>query len=235
MRIIIILAVLIISGCQTVEIIDNQHENISGLNDFEIIADSLTVPWEVSFLPSGELLVTERPGRILKIAADKKIIEVNGVRDIGEGGLLGLTIHPNYSDNRWIYIYFTVNQNGNVENRIERYALQNSSLSDTKVILSGIPGAANHDGGRISFGPDGKLYATTGDAGNEEFSQDTNSLAGKILRLNDDGSIPEDNPFGNAVYSYGHRNAQGLAWDDSGNLWATEHGSSGYDELNLIT
>jgi glucose/arabinose dehydrogenase len=125
-------------------------------------------------------------------------------------------------------------------NRVERYELNESanSLNNRTVIIEGIPGAANHDGGRIAFGPDGLLYITAGDAQNEPSAQDKAALSGKILRLEDDGSVPSSNPFGTAVYSYGHRNPQGLAWDDSGQLWATEHGRSGvrsgFDEVNLI-
>src|SRR3989344_4118983 len=126
-------------------------------------------------------------------------------------------------------------------NRIERYRFLNDALSDKKVIISGIPGALYHDGGRMEFGADGMLYVTTGDATKEDIAQDKNSLGGKILRLNDDGSIPGDNPFpGSPVWSYGHRNPQGLAWDGAGRLWETEHGPTGEnqeccrDEINLI-
>jgi glucose/arabinose dehydrogenase len=119
-----------------------------------------------------------------------------------------------------------------------RYKFNNDGFTDEKVIIDGIPGAVYHDGGRIEFGPDGYLYITTGDAGNEDLAQDTSSLAGKILRLNDEGEVPDDNPFENELWSYGHRNPQGIAWDDKGQLWATEHGRSGllsgFDEINLI-
>ena len=206
--------------------------------DIEVVAENLEIPWEVAFLPSGELLVTERPGRLLKIGQDKKVFQISGVRHIGEGGLLGLTLHPDFENNNLIYLYLTSTDNGEVVNRVERYKLENDTLTNREVILEGIGGASNHDGGRIKFGPDGFLYITTGDAQNSKLSQDTNSLNGKILRVTADGEIPSDNPFGNAVYSYGHRNVQGLAWDSEGRLWATEHGRSGIlsglDELNLI-
>lgn len=206
--------------------------------DIEIIAENLDIPWEVAFLPEGDILVTERPGTLLRIGEDRQAIPVSGVRHTGEGGLMGLALHPEFTNNNWVYLYLTSDQNGRITNRVERYVLNGSTLSDRTVIIDGVPGSAVHDGGRIEFGPDGYLYIGTGDAGNENSAQDTDSLAGKILRLNDDGSIPADNPFNNAVYSYGHRNVQGLAWDNQGRLWATEHGPSGSqtgnDELNLI-
>src|SRR3989344_3269896 len=216
--------------------------------DIEVVAENLEIPWEVAFLPSGELLVTERPGRLLKIGQDKKVFQISGVRHIGEGGLLGLALHPDFENNNLIYLYLTSTDNGEVVNRVERYKLENDTLTNREVILEGIGGASNHDGGRIKFGPsfaeasEGKpdyyLFISTGDAQNSKLSQDTNSLNGKILRVTADGEIPSDNPFGNAVYSYGHRNVQGLAWDSGGRLWATEHGRSGVlsglDELNLI-
>lgn len=222
-----------------------------GSKDIEIIAENLEIPWEVAFLPSGEMLVTERPGRLLKIGQDRTIIQVSGVRHVGEGGLLGMALHPDFENNQLIYLYLTSSDAGKIVNRVERYKLEGNSLTNRKVILEGIEGASNHDGGRIEFGPpfvplsgttggkpDYFLYITTGDAQKPDLAQDTNSLNGKILRIKDDGSIPSDNPFGNAVYSYGHRNVQGLAWDGSGRLWATEHGRSGVlsglDELNLI-
>lgn len=206
--------------------------------DREIIAQNLEIPWEIVFLPTGEILITERPGKLLIIGENNKAIEVEGVKHIGEGGLLGLAIHPDFSKNNLIYLYLTSEQNGKTVNRVERYKLINSELSDRKVIIDGIQGSIFHDGGRIAFGPDGYLYITTGDAQNTKLVQDKNSLNGKTLRVKDDGSIPQDNPFGNAVYSYGHRNVQGITWDESGNLWATEHGrsgiQSGLDELNFI-
>ena len=206
--------------------------------EIEVVAENLEIPWEVAFLPSGEILVTERPGRLLKIGKDRTIIEVSGVRHVGEGGLLGMALHPEFENNQLIYLYLTSSDAGKIVNRVERYKLGGNSLTNREVILEGIEGASNHDGGRIEFGPDRYLYVTTGDAQKSNLAQDTDSLNGKILRIKDDGGIPSDNPFGNAVYSYGHRNVQGLAWDGSGRLWATEHGRSGVlsglDELNLI-
>ncbi len=204
----------------------------------EVIAEGLQIPWGIAFLSSGDLLVTERPGSLLRIGTDRKHYAIDGVHHRGEGGLLGVVLHPDYESNHWIYLYMTTLLDGAVTNRIMRYTFENDELSGETEIISGLPGAANHDGGYMAFGPDGKLYVATGDASVSNNAQDLNSLAGKILRFNDDGSIPSDNPFGSAVYSYGHRNPQGLTWDPQGNLWSTEHGrsgaTSGLDELNRI-
>ncbi len=202
-----------------------------------VVAENLDTPWDIAFMPDGDMLVTERPGRLRRLGASPASIAIPGVKESGEGGLMGLTLHPDFASNKLIYVYFTAGTTGS-ENKIIRYKLENNALVQDKVIISGIPSAIYHDGGRIAFGPDGMLYATTGDATDANLAQDKNSLAGKVLRLTADGAIPSDNPFGTAVWSWGHRNSQGLAWDAQGRLWATEHGrsgsSSGYDELNLI-
>lgn len=208
--------------------------------DIEIVAVNLTIPWEIAFLPDRSMLVTQRDGKLLKIGTETKIIkEIEGVRHTSEGGLLGLVLHPNFSENNFIYLYLTTEENGTITNQVERYVYRDDTLFDRKVILQGIKGSANHDGGRIAFGPDGYLYITTGDAQTPTLAQDKNLLNGKILRITDDGGIPSDNPFDNAVYSVGHRNPQGLAWAADGTLWATEHGPSGLetgnDEVNIIT
>ncbi len=204
----------------------------------EVVAKDLRAPWELVFLPDGSMLVTERAGSVVRITPTKATIPVAGVVAVGEGGLLGMALHPDFQNNQRVYVYATTRVGGALTNRVESYRLENNTLRDRKSILENIPGSSNHDGGRIAFGPDGYLYITTGDAEKPELAQDVTSLAGKILRVRDDGSIPESNPFGNTVYSYGHRNPQGLAWDDQGRLWATEHGPSGLqsgsDELNRI-
>lgn len=206
--------------------------------EIKVMAQDLQIPWEILFLPDDRMITTERIGYVTIIHnGTKKRLPLQDVLSYGEGGLLGAAFHPDFEENKFIYLYLTYNSGG-IKNRVERYIFENDTLSSREVVFDNIPGAGNHDGGRIAFGPDRNLYITTGDAGNSLLSQDKNSLAGKILRITDDGSIPSDNPFGNAVYSYGHRNAQGLAFDDKGNLWATEHGRSGalsgYDELNFI-
>lgn len=204
-----------------------------------VVAENLKIPWEIVFLPDTSMLVTQRGGSIEKISPDRKTLtSIEGVAQVGEGGLLGMALHPNFSENHKIYLYLTTKNGSGLLNRVESYTLENDKLSDKKTILEGIPGSSNHDGGRLAFGPDNYLYITTGDAENSNNAQDKNSLAGKILRVKDDGSIPSDNPFNNATYSYGHRNPQGITWDEQGRLWETEHGPSGaqtgYDELNLI-
>lgn len=206
--------------------------------DIEIVARDLTVPWEVVVLPGGDLLVTERSGTLQRISEDERVYPISGVAHVGEGGLLGLALHPDFAENRYIYLYLTTETGNGLTNRVERYRLDSDTLSNRTVIISDIPGAQYHDGGRIAFGPDGHLYITTGDASNPQLAQNRDSLAGKILRVTANGGIPDDNPFGTAVYSYGHRNPQGLTWDNEGQLWATEHGrsgaQSGMDEVNRI-
>lgn len=202
------------------------------------VANSLDTPWEIVPLPTGELLVTQRGGELIRVGTDDKRYSIEGVLETSEGGLMGLALHPEFSSNRYIYLAVTTTNDSGPINQIRRYTLEDDQVSNRQIIVDNIPAAQVHDGGRIAFGPDGKLYITTGDANKEELAQDTSSLAGKILRVNDDGSVPADNPFGNEVWSYGHRNPQGIAWDAQGRLWSTEHGPSGpntgNDELNLI-
>lgn len=206
-----------------------------------VVARALEVPWDIAFLPNKDFLFTERTGKLSRFDQEGKKHLVTGTPDTrtyGEGGLLGMALHPNFAENKFIYLYFSSGGVIGTSCHIERYTLENDTLTNKTTIITGIPGAIFHDGGRMAFGPDGKLYITTGDATNSTNAQKTDSLSGKILRVNDDGSIPSDNPFKNAVWSYGHRNPQGLAWDDQGRLWSTEHGRSGittgYDELNVI-
>ncbi|OGJ57838.1 hypothetical protein A2881_04485 [Candidatus Peribacteria bacterium RIFCSPHIGHO2_01_FULL_55_13] len=240
-----LLALVLIAGCTASPISSSSSSSSSSFSSVEsppssptVVASTLSIPWSIAFLPDGDLLVTERPGTLKRIGANQGQHAINGVHHIGEGGLLGITLHPEFEENGWLYLYLTSNDGGTVHNRVERYTYQNDELTARIVILDQIPGSLFHDGGALAFGPDGLLYITTGDAQKEQNAQNTASLAGKILRVHDDGSIPNDNPFGNPVYSYGHRNPQGLAWDDDGNLWATEHGRSGvlsgFDELNRI-
>jgi glucose/arabinose dehydrogenase len=194
----------------------------------------------MAFLPNGAIILTERPGRVRIIDANgnlqaQPLLTVSDVAAVGEGGLLGLALHPNFNTNGWVYLYYTYQSGGGLANRVVRYTMQGLSLAARTVIIEGIPGGNIHNGGRIKFGPDGLLYIGTGETGIDTLAQDLNSLAGKILRVRDDGLIPSNNPFPNsAIYSYGHRNPQGLAWDDQGRLWETEHGSNALDELNLI-
>lgn len=207
--------------------------------EYETVADDLSVPWEVIVLEDGRYLVTERTGNLLLIEGGERHVleEFDELEDpfLGEGGLLGIATHPDFEEDQFIYVYQTVDREG-VENTVRRFRVDfdNRSLTAERTIIDGIPSDRIHNGGRIGFGPDGHLYVTTGDAADSDLAQQRDSLAGKILRLEDDGSVPPDNPFGTPVYSYGHRNPQGMTWDDSGQLWVTEHGSSARDELNLV-
>ncbi|HRN96769.1 MAG TPA: PQQ-dependent sugar dehydrogenase [Candidatus Levybacteria bacterium] len=207
------------------------------------IAQGLEVPWEIVFLPNDLLLVTERAGRVIQInpqTGDKTVITtIAAVKQIGEGGLHGITLHPNFAENNYVYVYYTYAGQGNsTQNRVVRFTYENNTFSNEEIIVDAIPGASNHDGGRIAFGPDDYLYITTGDAQEPSLAQTTSSQAGKILRVTDTGEAASDNPFNSRIYSYGHRNPQGLCWDNTNQLFSTEHGPSGtatgYDELNLI-
>src|SRR3990167_4928187 len=177
-----------------------------------VIAEGLEIPWDIAFLPEGGMLVSERPGRLLLLSDDGRstvLLSDVGVHK-GEGGLLGVAVHPDFDERGWIYLYiFEEGDNGKTVNSVWQYWLLDGELMTPAPIITGIPGAPYHDGGRIEFGPDGLLYITTGDATVSSLAQDLDSLAGKILRIDPRGEIPKDNPFGTAVYSYGHRNPQG--------------------------
>jgi glucose/arabinose dehydrogenase len=198
------------------------------------IATGLDVPWGIAFLPSHTALVSERQtGRILSIplggGAKRVVMRLPGVDTSGtsEGGLMGLAVSPTYARDHWVYAYLTTPS----DNRIVRFHLGGA----VHPILTGLRRGDIHDGGRIAFGPDGKLYAGVGETGDSALAQDRSSLNGKILRMNPDGSVPAGNPFGRSlVWSYGHRNVQGLAWDSAGRLWETEFGQDRFDEVNLI-
>ena len=211
---------------------------ISKQAEIKRVAENLKTPWSISFLPDGDMLISERSGQLQRIGESGKVILIQGVRETSEGGLLGIALHPDFAENNRLYMYYTTERSGRLTNQIDQAQFTNNTITEQQTIIDDIPAASNHNGGAIEFGPDKKLYITTGDAAEPQLAQDTNSLAGKILRVNDDGSTPNDNPFDNLVWSYGHRNPQGLAWDDRGRLWSVEHGPSGMeagrDELNLI-
>lgn len=240
------LAIYFLKTSNPLEVTSTKNPTIvspNGIPQVSVIAQNLDTPWAIAFLPQGDMLVTQRPGRVSHIdqngVLDPNPINIDNVVEMGEGGLLGIALHPNFSQNHYIYLYYTYYGSGdNTRNRVVRMTYENNTLGNQEIIVDNIPGASNHNGGRIKFGPDNFLYITTGDAQDPSLAQNTNTFAGKILRVTDEGEAAAGNPFNNLVFSYGHRNPQGLAWDTEGNLWSTEHGrsgiQSGLDEINLI-
>ena len=203
----------------------------------QILVENLDTPWAIDFLPDGMMIFTERRGLVsIFDGTRKKVVGQINANEESESGLLGIAVDPEFEKNSFVYVYYT-HENGN---RIARFILAGKnldefSLQNELVLIDNIPNARFHDVGRMKFGPDKKLYATTGDATVPSSAQDINSLAGKILRMNKDGTVPEDNPFGNYVWTYGHRNPQGIAWDvDRGIMYSSEHGPTKNDEVNAI-
>jgi len=201
----------------------------------EVVASDLTTPWSLVRLSDGTTLISERDtGLVRQLLASGEYGEswpVEGVVPGGEGGLLGLAVDP---EEQYLYLYFTAAD----DNRVVRAELSNDagwSIGEPEVILDGLPKSGNHNGGRLAFGPDGMLYVTAGDAGDADRAQSLESLGGKILRIEPDGSVPADNPFPDSeIWSYGHRNPQGIAWDDAGTMYAAEFGQNTWDEFNRI-
>lgn len=225
-----LVAVLALAACAP----DHGAEQPSqpGSSEPLVVADHLDVPWSVAFHGDTALISERDSARILELTADgtREVGVIEGVSAAGESGLLGLAIEGDD-----LYVYST----GEGENRIQRYPLTGEpgslGLGDPETVLAGLPHANWHSGGRIAFGPDGMLYATVGDVHERGSAQDLDRLSGKILRMTPEGEVPDDNPFdGSYVYSYGHRNPQGLAWDDEGTLYSAEFGEDAWDELNVI-
>jgi len=203
----------------------------------ETIATGLEVPWGLDFFPDGDAIVTERDSeRVLRIAADgdHEVTELGTIdvaEPFNEAGLLGVALSPDFQDDRTAYFYVSTDS----DNRVLRAEIDGNRLGEPEPILTGIPLGSNHDGGRLEFGPDGYLYVSTGETGSRpELAQDRSSPAGKILRITTGGDPAPGNPFDSVVWSWGHRNVQGLAFDERGRLWASEFGEQTFDELNLI-
>jgi glucose/arabinose dehydrogenase len=212
---------------------------------YEVLADKLQSPWAIDFDGEETVYISERDGAIVRVkdgaVVRQKLHLAKSVKQEGEGGLLGFALARDFASSKRAFIYHTYEENGQLYNRVVaiRENGDGNSWDEEKALLERIPGAPVHDGGRLAIGPDGNLYITTGDSQREELAQDKTSLAGKILRMRQDGTIPKDNPFGDSyIYSYGHRNPQGLAWNEQGELYSSEHGPSGapggHDELNRI-
>jgi glucose/arabinose dehydrogenase len=208
----------------------------------QVVITGLEVPWSLAFAPDGRLFLSERPGRVRVVQNGSLLaspaLTLTDVAATGESGLLGLALHPDFGANHFLYLAYTSRgRQGDLINRVVRYREVGNTLGEPLVLMDNIPAANIHDGSRLRFGPDGKLYVTMGDAANAPVAQDLASLNGKIYRLNDDGSLPSDNPFPSSpIYSYGHRNPQGIAWHPvTGELWETEHGATGNDEVNRVT
>ena len=206
----------------------------------EVIAENLNIPWAVHLSEDGRLFFTERGGNL-------RVIE-NGILNpvpvytfgppfvnTGEGGLMGLALDRDFLSNGYIYLMYTYEENGELYNRVVRMEIEGNTTSGEEILLDRIPAGQSHNGGRLKIGPDSYLYITAGDAGDRDLAQDINSLAGKILRIGTDGSIPPDNPFPDSpVYALGFRNPQGLAWNDRNVLYASDHGETAHDEINII-
>lgn len=208
----------------------------------ETVAAGLDTPWSLAFAPDGRLFISERPGRI-------RVVENGRLREEpmltlparetarGEGGLMGLALDAaTFANEPYLYVAYTGEAGNSTRNRIVRLRVEGDTAREDRALLDDLPAGVNHNGGRVKFGPDGKLYATLGEQYVTQRAQDRAALAGKIVRLNADGTVPDDNPFpGSPVFSWGHRNPQGLAWQPgTGRLYSTEHGQSLNDEVNLI-
>jgi glucose/arabinose dehydrogenase len=199
-----------------------------------VVATNLVAPWGMAFLPDGTALVTERDSaRLVSVTSAGQVTPIGTVPGVvpgGEGGLMGIAVSPTFATDRYVYLYYTAA----ADNRIVRFRYENGQIGQQQVLLGGLAKSSIHNGGRIAFGPDGMLYAGVGETGNTALSQDLASNNGKILRMTPEGGPAPGNPFNTLVWSYGHRNVQGLAWDEQGRMYASEFGQNTFDEVNRI-
>ncbi|WP_233531215.1 PQQ-dependent sugar dehydrogenase [Paenibacillus alkalitolerans] len=221
---------------------DGTEQTGSESRGYTVLAEKLLIPWAIAF-DGDTVYISERAGSIVKIeegAVTRQPVRLKkNTKNEGEGGFLGFVLAPDFAKTRQAYAYHSYEESASILNRIVLLEEKDDGWEEVKAYIENIPGSYIHDGGRMAIGPDNHLYITTGDAGIRELPQDRNSLAGKILRMTLDGKIPADNPFPNSyVYSYGHRNSQGIDWNDEGIMYSSEHGPSGtpggHDELNVI-
>lgn len=247
-----VLLTIIISSCQGANVLTSANNSQTNQWQKVTVIEGLEHPWSMVWLPNGEILITERPGRLRVVREGKldpkAIAGVPEVFAVGQGGLLDVAIHPQFAQNRWIYLTYAHGDREANRTRVARAVYDGASLRDVRVIfeVSQAKTGSQHFGSRLLWLPDGTLLVAIGDGGNPPLqlagdlirkqSQNLQSHLGKIIRINDDGSLPKDNPFlGSKIWSYGHRNIQGISFDPmTQRVWATEHGAKGGDELNLI-
>jgi glucose/arabinose dehydrogenase len=247
MKSILLLIVLLLAACSGQSTPSTTLESATMSTEkpnqgFQVLAKKLQTPWAIDF--NGEqIYISERVGTLVKIEGAKltrQQLTLNKmVHPVGEGGLLGFVLAPDFAKTKQAYAYHTYQENDKTYNRLVLLQESSEGWKEVKAFIEHIPGSSNHNGGRLAIGPDHNLYITTGDSAQGELAQDLKSLGGKILRMTLEGQIPQDNPFPNSyVYSYGHRNSQGIAWDQQGVMYSSEHGPSGtpggHDEINRI-
>ena len=237
-NLILLLLLFILSACEKNK--GNVDQEGSANTDLktEILTASLSYPWELIYGPDKYIWITERGGKISRLNTENGVVAlvttITEVNSIGEGGLLGMAIHPDFAANPYVYVVYNYGSGSNYKEKVVRYTFNNGTLGSPLVLLDQIPASSIHNGSRLLISPDLKLYISTGDASNAPQAQNKASLSGKILRINTDGSIPADNPIaGNPLWSYGHRNPQGMVMAN-GKLYISEHGPNNDDEVNLI-
>ncbi|MCA1065539.1 PQQ-dependent sugar dehydrogenase [Rossellomorea sp. AcN35-11] len=232
---------LLLSACSTGQF-DVQHEESESVTkpsvDSRVMAQDLSIPWSIQ-MNGNVFYLTQRTGDIIEIREGKKtVVKASLSKPLSkrpEAGLMGFALHPDFKENHQAYAYYTYEDSGDHFNRVVILKRMENGWDEEKVLIDRIPSGQYHQGGRLEIGPDQLLYITTGDATQQDKAQDLSFLGGKILRMKLNGKVPDDNPFKDSyVYSYGHRNPQGLAWNKAGDLYATEHGPNGYDEVNRI-